>query len=49
MWVKAHSQVEGPREAAGGGGGGGEREHNQILLQQSAYIPSSIPKAKTLK
>jgi hypothetical protein len=29
--------------------GGGERELNQILLQELAYIPSSIPKAKTLE
>jgi hypothetical protein len=28
---------------------GGEQEPNQILLQESAYVPSSIPKAKTLQ
>jgi hypothetical protein len=28
---------------------GGEREPNQILLQESAYVSSSIPKAKTLQ
>jgi hypothetical protein len=30
-------------------GGGGEREPNQILLQELAYVPSSIPKAKPLQ
>jgi regulatory protein YycH of two-component signal transduction system YycFG len=28
---------------------GGEWELNQILLQESAYVPSSNPKAKTLQ
>jgi hypothetical protein len=37
---------EGPREAIGGGG---EQEPNQILLQEPAYVPSSILKAKTLQ
>jgi hypothetical protein len=32
--------IEGPR---------GEREPNQILLQESGYVLSSIPKAKTLQ
>jgi hypothetical protein len=31
------------------GGGRGEWEPNQILLQESAYALSSIPKAKTLQ
>jgi hypothetical protein len=31
------------------GGGGGEREPNQILLQESAYVPRSNPKARTLQ
>jgi hypothetical protein len=39
---------EGLREATEKGGGG-EREQNQILLQASAYVPSSNPKAKTLQ
>jgi hypothetical protein len=30
-------------------GGGGEQEPNQILLEESACIPSSNPKAKTLQ
>jgi hypothetical protein len=30
-------------------GGGVEREQNNILLQESAYVPSSKPKAKTLQ
>jgi hypothetical protein len=29
--------------------GGGEREPNQILFQESVYVPSSIPKDKTLQ
>jgi hypothetical protein len=29
--------------------GGGEREPNQILLQESTYVPNSIPKSKTLQ
>jgi hypothetical protein len=37
---------EGPREVTGGGG---ERETNQILLQEPAYVLSSIPNAKTLQ
>jgi hypothetical protein len=41
------SWIEGPREATGGGGGG-KQKPNQILLQELAYVPSSIPKAKTL-
>jgi hypothetical protein len=28
---------------------GGEREPNQILLQEPAYVLSSIPKSKTLQ
>jgi hypothetical protein len=39
-------QYEGPREVTGGGG---ERESNQILLQESAYVPSSNYKVKTIK
>jgi hypothetical protein len=31
------------------GGGGGEWEPNQILLQESTYVPSLIPKAKILQ
>jgi hypothetical protein len=38
---------EGPREATGGGGG--EWELNQILLQESAYVPSLNPNSKTLQ
>jgi hypothetical protein len=37
-------KLEGPWEATGGEGG--ERELNQILLQESAYVPSSNPKPK---
>jgi hypothetical protein len=52
-WVDPREQVlkvEGPRKAIGGGwGGGGERETNQIVLQESAYVPSSISKDKTLQ
>jgi hypothetical protein len=33
----------------GGDRRGGEREPNQILLQELAYVPSSISKAKTLQ
>jgi hypothetical protein len=28
---------------------GAERKPNQILLQESTYVPSSNPKAKTLQ
>jgi hypothetical protein len=31
------------------GEGGVEREPNQILLQESTYVPNSIPKSKTLQ
>jgi hypothetical protein len=37
----------GPREVTEGGGG--EWELNQILLKKPAYVPSLIPKAKTLQ
>jgi hypothetical protein len=40
-------EFEGPREATRGGGG--EWEPNQILLQELTYVPSSIPKSKTLQ
>jgi hypothetical protein len=39
--------IQGLREVTGGGGG--EREPNQILFQESVYVPSSIPKDKTLQ
>jgi hypothetical protein len=44
---KLNLNYEGPREATGGGGG--EWEPNQILLQELSYVPSLIPKAKTLQ
>jgi hypothetical protein len=38
-----NKNIEGPREATG------EGEPNQILLQESTYVPSLNSKAKTLQ
>jgi hypothetical protein len=46
-WIS--KDIEGLREVTRWEGGRGEWEPNQILLQESAYVPSSNPKAKTLQ
>jgi hypothetical protein len=47
-WIEKSNEKQ-LKDRGRGPEGGGERELNQILLQELAYIPSSIPKAKTLE